>query len=481
MNDIKTDIYNTLTNKWLRDFNGQGSVKILKPLSGAEYAFSIIKRFVTKKPDSKILVCVDSYNTRKDILDKCKAENIPTNRLTVLSYSYINARFNYNYDLSICVGLDGYSSTSEVVFSTAKWYMFIVTDVVRDSKKLAEVYKYYKCVNPDINSNVLNAVRTSSPVEERRLGLNMSDEDYAEYEKQTNHITKSLNIFGDFNILVKCLVGDKEHNVSAEQCRAALARLNGWSETLDTSLPFNKDIDDTFNPDAIENYASTINGIIKERNLLMDSNEVKIPVIVDIIKNNPDKRFIIISKRGEFAARITKAINEEFGYERCGNYHDSIEPKMLVDSNGNPVLYKSGVNKGKPRVVKAKAISSLNANKYDNDKDLVHNSIERTISSPSDELSLVEPMSCLSVKLSFDSELEASCDRLILTSWNVDTPAEVLYRFNKIDITGTPYIIYRLYLRHTNEEKNINAEKPNNTKIVEFENNDKNFLDIVCG
>ena len=69
---------------------------------------------------------------------------------------------------------------------------------------------------------------------------------------------------------------------------------------------------------------------MRKRGILVSDNVQKLEVIGQIVKDNPDDKIIIISKRGEFAAEITNYLNETFG-EICGDYHDKIEPRIMTD------------------------------------------------------------------------------------------------------------------------------------------------------
>lgn len=487
MKGVVNDIYKGYIDSWLRDFKGRGSVRLYSPLNPIDLTIELIKRVVNSRlVNPTIFVCVDGYNTRKAILDKCKTEEINVDNVTVLSDSYVNAKFVYHYNLSIVVNLKEWTMTCDTVASRTDWFLYIISPDVLDTKIVTDIYNHAPCVNDSVDSKALNTIKGSSPVEERRMRLIMSDVDRGKYNKETDFINRAINTFGDFETIVKCISGDKVNNISAGDCRLQIAFQNGWSPNLDCSIPFNRQIDDMFNPEAILDYASSVNTVIKERHVLCDSNDIKLNAILRIIRDNPAKRFIIVSKRGEFAAKITSFLNDAFGREICGDYHDCIEPKWLVDSKGNPVLYKSGANKGKPRMIKSAAISSSNLVKYNSDKELAKNGmIKQPISSPSDELLQGDVMSCLSIKSASDSELRTSCDGLILVSQNVGKPKDLLYRFNNIVFDGTPYIIYRLYLADTYEETNILKEKiTDNVNIVNInddENNDEIFSDIVCG
>ena len=485
--DAVNEIYKKYIDNWLRDFKGRGSVRLYSPLNPIDLSVELIRRVVNSRlVNPTIFVCVDHYNTRKAILDKCKQENINYENVTVLSADYVKAKFVYHYNLSIVVGLKEWTTTCDTVASRTDWFMYIIGNDVTNAKHIAEIYSHCPCVNDNVDSKSLNALRGSSPVEERRIAISMSDTDYGVYNKRTDYITRALNTFGDFETIVKCINGDKINNISSGDCRLQIAYNNGWSPNLDCSIPFNQQIDAMFNPEAILDYAMSVNGVIKERHILCDSNDAKLLAVLKIIRDNPYKRFIIVSKRGEFAAKITEFLNNSFGKEICGDYHDCIAARYLVDSKGNPVLYKSGVNKGKPRMIKATAISSANLAKYNNDKETIQSLANgQAILSDSDALLGDDLMSCLSIRNSSNSELPASCDGLILVSQNVGKPKDLIYRFNNLTFDSSPYIIYRLYLSGTYEENNILNEKVtgdvNIVNMNDDENNDEKIPNIVCG
>lgn len=483
MRDIKNEIYTKYIDTWLRQFNGRGSISILKPLNANDFVIAILKRIVSRKPESKIFICVDTYWRRKDILEKCTNNNISTENLTVISETYVNARFTYSYDLSICIGLKQWSSTSDVVISQAKWYLFVITDSEISSNKLTEIYKHYACVNAGISSKESRAVQLSSPVEDVRVKLTLNDVDAAKYNEYTEFIQAAINIFGSFENIHFAISGDKSKNLSAEDIRLSIAKINGWSENLDCSIPFNKQIDDYFNPNAIYQRAINVNDIIKRRHILCDSNKDKINAVVKIILENPGKRFIVISKRDDTANGITKAINDALGYEACGDYHDNIEPRVLLDDNGVPLLYKSGVNKGKPRIIKSQAISTANANRYEDDREaIIINRSELSDSSLSDRLSILNLMSCLSCKFASNDGLAVSCDGIILVSQNVGGFRDIMYRFNNLTFDVSPIPIYRLYFAGTYEQDKIEKEKDDSYAVIKsYENSDENLPDIVCG
>ena len=52
----------------------------------------------------------------------------------------------------------------------------------------------------------------------------------------------------------------------------------------------------------------------------------------------------------------------------CGNYHDKIEPVPAVDLDGNPIYYKSGIQKGKRKQMCSQAQKTRNVQLFNEGK-----------------------------------------------------------------------------------------------------------------
>ena len=219
--------------------------------------------------------------------------------------------------------------------------MLITKDAI-DTVKLKEIYDNIPPISDSLSSSGINSVRALLPVEEHREQiLFINREDITTYDEYTEFITQTIQVFGNLDN-IKCARNGTQDGRSAIQYITEIAEYNGWSANMDMTNPFSKQIDECYNPLVLAEKVKTFYNIVRERMLLCSDNVSKLNRIVEIIKDNPDKRFLIISKRGEYAAAITKYINDSLG-EICGDYHDKIEDKVLVNSNGIPVLYKSGL------------------------------------------------------------------------------------------------------------------------------------------
>lgn len=454
-------MYNTLADKWGIDNKGHGTIHCLKPMQYTSMIIVVLKRMLAKKENLKVFICVDGYETRKAIIEALTDENINQEHITILSESYVNARYKYHYDLTIFVGLERYSLAVNCIGTTSVFHLFIITKDVVNAEHLAEIYKYYPAVNVNLNANDLNAVNLSSPVEECRVGCLLQSADKEQYDTYTAFITQCFNIFGDFDSIQKARIGDTKAGVSAADYRNQLAMNNGWSVELDMNIGFNRQIDECYNPNILLDKATLCYDIIRKRSNLVTDNDAKLDVILDIIKNNPNKNILVISKRGEFAARITEYL-EENGIA-AGDYHDTIEPKLLVDDNGVPVLYKKGSAKaGQPKIIKSKAISSANERLFQDGR-----------------------LRVLSIKNSSSDELRINVDMWIITSPLCDEVSALKYRFNGVVFNSVPHHIYKVYMQGTMEEQKLLQSKPNGytnvtTKGVAIEIFDENNCGIVC-
>lgn len=461
MKNVLEESYNKLINKWgSKQYKGVGTIHCVQPLQYTEIISRIIVLMRNKNPNIKILIVVGVWKERTEIVDALKNNNINIDTINILTYTYINSKYNYNYDVSIVVGVNEWNLYVNTAFNRARFKLMIITKDTIDSAKLSTIYLNIPPINDSINSSNINGVRALLPVEEYREPiLFINQEDIDNYDKYTEYITQTIQVFGNLDN-IKCARNGTQDGRSAIQYITEIAEYNGWSADMDMTNPFSKQIDECYNPLVLAERVKTFYNIVRERMLICSDNVCKLERIVEIIKDNPDKRFLIISKRGEYAATVTKYINDKLG-EICGDYHDKIEDKVLVDSNGIPVLYKSGSKKGQPRIIKSKAISTLNLKAFN------------------DGLLRV-----LSIKNNSTDSLETSVDEWILTSPLCDTIDELIYRYNNVNCSQSKLKVHKLYIAGTIEEASLKKEKLSaKHEVIQNVNSDiiaQNFDDIIC-
>ena len=462
MKNVIEESYNFLINKWASaEYKGRGSIHCVKPLDYSEIVCRIITQMRNKNPTAKVFIAVKEWAIRVKIFDKFKSYDIDAKTINCVSETYLNAKYTYHYDICFIVGFDTITPEVYNLFVHSKFRLMILTDDVIDSKKLANIYEKCKPINNPIDANSINAYRLSLPVEEHQIAVDFANAEHLNaYNQYSEYITQVLQIFGDFNNIAYARKGAPDGR-SSEQVLNDIAKYNGWSSTMDMSNPFTKQIDECYNPIVLGEKAHTCYEVMRKRGVLVSDNSAKLEAIGQIIRDNPDDKIIIISKRGEFAAEITNYLNETFG-EICGDYHDKIEPRVMTDDNGVPVLYKSGSMKGQPRIAHAQAIGSRNLDFYNRGR-----------------------LRVLSLKNASNTAISASFSVMIITSSLCDTIDEIRYRFNHLDIDSNKLVVYKLFMNETIEEKALSKEKlsPNHT-IIEAKKNfvfgSENNEDIIC-
>lgn len=340
MRNIVEETYDRLINKWgSKEYKGIGTINCVPPVDYCEIISRIISLMRNKNDNIKILIVTDNWKRRTEIVDGLKNHNINIDTINILTHTYVNSRYNYSYDISIVVGVNEWNLSCNTVFNHARFKLMILTEKTIDTSMLTKIYNNIPPINNILNSSGMRAIL---PVEEHREQiLFTSQEDITNYDKYTEFITQTIQVFGNLDN-IKCALNGTQDGRSATQYITEIAEYNGWSADMDMTNPFSKQIDECYNPLILAEQVKTFYNIVRERMLICSDNVCKLERIVEIIKDNPDKRFLIISKRGEYAATVTKYINDKLG-EICGDYHDKIEDKVLVDDNGIPVLYKSGL------------------------------------------------------------------------------------------------------------------------------------------
>ena len=290
-----------------------------------------------------------------------------------------------------------------------------------------------------------------SPVEEHRYGVELNNEDKELYDKYNEYIDSSIKILGSLDNIEKCKYGDVKLNISNTEFRYNLAIENGWRSDLDTSIPYMRQIDDNYNPNVLYERACNFYNIAKQRKDLVTDNIAKLEIIKNICENNKDKQILIISKRGEFAAEITKYINKHLG-NICGDYHDCIDDAIAIDDFGCPILIKSGENKGKPKIIRSQAQSTLNEQRFNDGS-----------------------INILSIKNSSNTKLKIACDLVILTTPLMDNIIDIKTRFANIKFNGEITNVYKIYCIGTIEYDTM--AKENILPIIKVMDETENFVE----
>ena len=428
---------------------GKGSCYAYKPVKPENILITFINQHRQKRTDTKLLVVVNDFETRLKIVNLLQKFNLSEN-ITILTKTYINAKYKYDYYFTFIVGINEDFALIKHLTDESRFTFAILTEHIVGGFEYS-----LNSILPIIKSNIqfsdFAKDRMNFPVEEMHIPVQMSDDDIELSKRYDEYMATSMSIFGSFENADKCRIGDATLNISAGQFRYDLARENGWHERLDTTIEFNARIDELYNPNALYERANTLYNIIRERSRLLTDNTAKLPEIVNIIRKHPNDKIIIVSKRGEFANIVANYINDNTEL-LCGEYHDCIPEQYLKDENGKTIVYKSGENKGKPKLFKSKYLSTTSLNRFNSsDKEL--------------EINL------LSIKNSSDNELKTAINVVIFTSSVCSTINEFINRFDGIDFKDNVLYSYVLYCANSAESVKLNSRQlTNNVKLIE---NDK--------
>lgn len=422
-----------------------------------ELVYSIITPFCKKHPNRQIFIVVDSYNTRKNIYSYLKSKDADLETgydVKILSADYVKSKFTYNYELTITVGVNDNLELINKLSNESRFTLAILTKNIMNNDFIHGIRGFLPSIETADLDIAIRRDNIYSPVEEWRQGVELSDEDRELYDKYSEYITTSVTIFGSLDNIEKCKTGDAKYGISAATFRNNIAHQNGWREDLDTTIPIMKQIDDIYNPNILLDRAHNFYTIAKQRRDLVTDNKSKLDKIYQICCDNRDKRILIVSRRGEYAAKITEYINNRAEIEKsnlwCRDYHDCLDARPLVKLDGHPVLYKSGERKGQPVMAAWQKQSSIN-----------------------EALFNAHSINILSIKSSSNPKLKIAVDVVILTSSLCDI-IDVKMRFANVTFDNAVTKVYRLYCIGTIENEKLNKEIDN--PIIKVMNDTENFV-----
>lgn len=460
MTDID-NMFERAVEEW-RLNKGCGSAILPKTINDKIFILLLLQRIYNKNPTVRTIIVVNNFNEREEIINfitnQDEEENnqefkrlIDTKCIGIYTLEFVEKlRYNMPSFFMIIYHCGSLCYRLTEMFRISKFRLVILNSLLSSNEDMAKLYNLAPLLN-EFKQNELAAIRTSLPVEEERIGIDI-DKTSKEYEDLCNYneyITKSLNIFGSFDKIQEARVGNKLLNLSATEICFRLAVDNGWSEHMDMNSELNQQIDEYFNPSAIRERASLTYNIIQlRRNLLSDYNK-KLDEILKIVNDNPNSKILIISNRGEFASNVTTYINQLSESNICGNYHDKMEPMPAIDEQGRPIFIKSGEHKGERKMMATQAQRTLNEKLFNSNK-----------------------LRVLSLSNSPDKSLSVDVDTVIITSPICRSIEDYLYRLSNLTFPKNKLKLYTIYTINTLEEVQMENKELSANHIVL--NNQKN-------
>ena len=461
-------IYENAINHW-RDAKGIGTALIPHPLNDKLMVLGVLQRMYSRSPTCKTVIIVPSFSERANITEFITQQNIDeenneefkqlikSGNIKILTEDYIE-KCNFNVFPFLCIVYrpESIRYKMNLMLSNSKFKLIVLNKLLHNSEDMTTIYKIAPILS-DFKQNEINELRLSTPVEETLIGIDIikDSEDFKLLNYYNEYITTSINIFGSFDIINQANTGNNQLNISSLQICSQIAHENGWNEHLDMSIEFNVEIDKLYNPVNLKERASKTYEIIRNRSQLLSDYKLKLEEIHNIVKCNPDKKILIINKRADFATNVTEYLNTLSETNICLNYHDKVEPIPAVDIKGNPIMYKSGVNKGKRKTMGAKAQKTYAVDMFNKGN-----------------------VNILSTNNAPDKDLNIVVDIIIITSPQCEELKSYLYRLSHLNFNNNKIQLYTLYCKNSQEQKLLESRIFESNHNVKNSNSSEDFSDF---
>jgi len=451
-----------------KDNKGVGTAFVPAPFNDKVLLYEVLSRLYVKNPNATTVIIVNEFKDRNEIIEFLTTtgdtdndnefKSLINNKLIrVFTQHFINSG-SWNSAAKLCIWYkpEEYNIGTALYVDRCKFKLIILTKLFSNNSELTALYKIAPILDC-FKQAELDELRVSTPVEEMWVSVELpeSSEILKLYQYYCKYIETSINIFGSFDIMQQARVGNTTLNISSAEICNQLARENGWNDHLDMSYEYNRQIDELYNPNNLRDRASQTYEVIRNRSNLVSDYEGKLDTILELVNNHPKDKILIISKRGEFASKITDYLNNNSETDICGNYHNKVDNIDAVDIDGNPIFIKSGPEKGKRKAMAAKAQMTLNEKRFNLDK-----------------------IRCLSLSNAPDKSLCVEVDMIIITSPLCEDIKSYLYRLSDIRIKGDKLKLFSIFCKNTIEQpKLFNKVQTDTHEIVnksEFNDNVEN-------
>ena len=446
-----------------RDNKGIGTALIPPPLNDKAMILGVLQKLYSKTPNIVCMIIVNNFTERTELIEYITHQDdeennnefkklIDSKLIKIFTINFINRDdFNMKVNVTVVYHCEEIGNHLFNLLKESKFKLVVLNRLNLDSENLNKLYSVCPLLS-DFKQNEIDEIRTSTPVEEMRIGVTIPDnsETFKLLQYYDEYISTSINIFGSFDNIELARIGYAAANVSATQFCYHLAEENGWNEHLDMSIDLNVQIDALYNPANIRDRAMQTYEMMRKRIRLLTDYDGKLDKILEIVEENKHKHILIINKFGEFAAKVTKFLNDMSANEICGDYHDRVEPIPARTIDGFPIYVKSGANKGERKMFAAKAQKTYNEARFNNDY-----------------------INVLSTNNAPDKDLCVAIDVIIITSPLCEDIESYMYRLSKVVYPNNKIKLYSLYVKDTIEEKRLKNKTISKTHIL-IENGQNN-------
>lgn len=453
-----------------RDAKGLGTALIPSPLNDKTMVLGVLQRVYARSPTCKTVIITSTFDERSNIREfiTTQPDNEENNEefkkllddghIRVLTSNFIEDKVPSMYP-SLCILYHPEKMCPKIVefINRSKFRLIVLNRLIESSEDMTTIYKLAPMLD-DFKASEVEQVRLSTPVEEIRIPVTIpaDSEDAKLLDYYNEYVSTSISIFGNLDIMQQANTGNRMLNISSTQICYQIAQENGWNDHLDMSVEFNLEIDRLYNPINLKERASKTYEIIRLRNQLLSDYEGKLPAILKCVDENPDKKILIINKRGEFANTVTDYINVSVNNSICMNFHDKVNAIPAVDYYGNPIVYKSGLKKGGPKLMAAQAQKTCAVKRFNENRIRV-----------------------LSANNAPDKDLNIDVDIIIITSPFCENITSYIYRLGNVRFRQGKLLLYSIYCRNTTEQRQLENKQPALNHSVKNSNDDELISDFI--
>lgn len=466
------ELFLNAVETWRKN-NGVGTMLCPPPFNDKIPILFILQRIYSKSPDCSTVIIVNDFKARLDLMHFLTNQEDEDNNkefkrlfeeknIRIITREFLRTgRWNSHAFLGILYTPENFDLGLRLWINGCKFKLIILNKILSEQEDRLYISKICPILD-EFKQKELDELRTTRPVEEMWVSVDIPTdcENYKLLEYYNKEISTTLNIFGNFDNIKYARTGNPITNESAMEFCNDIAYQNGWSDSLDMSIEYNQMIDEIYNPNNLNDRAKKVYEIIRLRSNIVTDYEGKLDKIYEICKKHENEKILVISKRGEFAAKVTEYLNNMFDNVVCGDYHNKVENIIFRNKDGTPVLVKSGVNKGKPREIGYQAQMTLNQRKFNEGE-----------------------INILSTSNSPDKGLSIDVDVIIITSPLCEDIKSYLYRLSKINCRGDVIKLYTVFCKSTIEHKQLlDKEMSSNHVIVNKDENmniSENNFDFV--
>lgn len=446
MNEKLGELFIKAIEEW-RIKRGIGTAIVPNGINDKVLILGMLQRVYNNKNFGRTFIITSDFNERSQLVDflthQDEEENnkefkdlISKKTIKIVSKNLVEDNlFTLNgiFSLVILYHVEDITNIICEALNKGKFKLVIVNKLIVDEDR-SKLYKICPLLET-FKEDEVRSIRLSTPVEEMLVDVQLNSKDKETLKQHNDYITTSVNIFGDLKMLDKARIGDKDNNVSAEEVCRRVAISNGWSENLDMSIEYNRQIDFLFNPISLSDRAKLTYDIIRARTELLASNESKLQAIYEIVKEHSNKKILIINKKANFATQVRDYLNKGFDKQVCECFHDQLDSIELKDINGNFVTYKSGAKAGMIKMAGAQLQCTMNMSSFNNNR-----------------------INVLSVGNAPDKKLAIDVDIVIITSPLCNDIESYIYRLDKVNF-NSPIKLFTLYISNTLEQRHLQERR----------------------